>query len=150
MLRRHDARRTAPDPDLGPRPAALRRRLAGALQPSRFLAEIPAKLTENLRAEAGGPQIDLFGERHQVRESVRRNAYTGKTYNSLEHIQQFFAARGMPPAAQPWAASPQPRRLAKPPARRKKGLGGGLGDRASRATGGARWSGARARATKPS
>ena len=46
------------------------------------------------------PQVDLTAERHEVRESVKRNTFTGKTYNSLENISQFFAERGMafPPA----------------------------------------------------
>ena len=29
--------------------------------------------------------------------SAKRNLYTGKTYNSVENISQFFAERGMPP-----------------------------------------------------
>ncbi len=32
-----------------------------------------------------------------MRESVKRNLYTGRTYNSVENIAQFFAERGMPP-----------------------------------------------------
>ena len=32
----------------------------------------------------------------QVRESAQRNLYTGKTYNSVDNIRQFFSERGMP------------------------------------------------------
>jgi DNA helicase-2/ATP-dependent DNA helicase PcrA len=43
----------------------------------------------------------LTAERDDVRETVKRNLYTGKTYNSVENVAQFFAERGMPfPAAQ--------------------------------------------------
>jgi DNA helicase-2/ATP-dependent DNA helicase PcrA len=46
-----------------------------------------------------------------VRESARRNSFTGKTYNSVENISQFFAERGMAfsgrkPGQSP--AAPQP------------------------------------------
>jgi DNA helicase-2/ATP-dependent DNA helicase PcrA len=40
--------------------------------------------------------VDLFSEQDDVRESVKRNLYTGRTYNSVENIAQFFAERGMP------------------------------------------------------
>jgi DNA helicase-2/ATP-dependent DNA helicase PcrA len=50
-------------------------------EPSRFLAEIPAKLIENL------------GEAPRRRE---RQAYQGETCDSLENIAEFFAARGIP------------------------------------------------------
>jgi DNA helicase-2/ATP-dependent DNA helicase PcrA len=78
--------------------ARARRRFGGGSlepsTPSRFLKEIPPKLTEYVGLRASVPQIDLYAEQHQVREAVARTAYTGKTYNSLDHIQQFFAARG--------------------------------------------------------
>ena len=38
-----------------------------------------------------------FAEQYDVRESVKKNLYTGKTYNSVDNIAQFFAERGMPP-----------------------------------------------------
>jgi DNA helicase-2/ATP-dependent DNA helicase PcrA len=41
------------------------------------------------------PQVDLHAERYQVRQSAERNTFTGKTYNSLENISQFFADRGV-------------------------------------------------------
>ncbi len=80
--------------------ARYRRRFGGAMPEatiaSRFLKEVPAHLVEKLSQNRGPniPQVDLFSEQHEVRESVRRNTYTGKTYNSLENIQQFFAERG--------------------------------------------------------
>jgi len=70
--------------------------------------------------------VDLFLERHIVRETARRNTYTGKTYNSLEHIEQFFASRSrQAPApevkAAPAAAGTQP----KPAPVKKKGIAAG-------------------------
>jgi DNA helicase-2/ATP-dependent DNA helicase PcrA len=41
--------------------------------------------------------VDLFVERHEVREAARKHAYTGKTYNSVENIAEFFRERGLPP-----------------------------------------------------
>ena len=41
------------------------------------------------------PQVDLTAERYHVRQESRKNLYTGKTYNSLENISQFFKERGM-------------------------------------------------------
>jgi len=103
--------------------ARYRRRFGGA-QPeaslaSRFLTEVPRNLVDAVRGDR--PQarpVDLYSERYQVRESAQRNLYTGKTYNSVENIRQFFLERGMPapqgiapPAAssvaQPAAAVPQ-------------------------------------------
>ncbi len=110
--------------------ARARRRFGGGSlepsQPSRFLLEIPSKLTETLRFGAALPQIDLFVEQHLVRESVARTAYTGKTYNSVDHIRQFFAAHGAP-AVQGVGATPRVE-APKPPAarpKRKKGTDAG-------------------------
>ena len=112
--------------------ARSRRRFGGgSLQPSRpsrFLQEIPSKLTQRVSLAASIPQIDLFAERQLVRESVKRNTYTGKTYNSLDHIREFFAARGQPlpaPAAgnaEPPAGSPKPA-----PARSRRAKGARVG-----------------------
>ena len=107
--------------------ARARRRFGGGSlepsQPSRFLEEIPPKLTENLGLRASVPQIDLYAEQHQVREAVARTAYTGKTYNSLDHIQQFFAARGgAQPSQTVGAGAPRvevPKPLAAKPKRKK-------------------------------
>jgi DNA helicase-2/ATP-dependent DNA helicase PcrA len=41
-------------------------------------------------------EVDLLAERVDVRQSARRNTFTGKTYNSLDNISQFFSDRGMP------------------------------------------------------
>ncbi len=88
--------------------ARYRRRFGGG-QPeaslrSRFLKEVPPNLLEAVRGDRG--HVDLFAERHEVRETARRNLYTGKTYNSVENIRQFFAEKGMPapPPAQKPAA----------------------------------------------
>jgi DNA helicase-2/ATP-dependent DNA helicase PcrA len=82
---------------------------------SRFLSEVPSALTEELgRRGKGVRELDLGADRYLVRDSARRNAYTGKTYNSLENIAEFFAARGLgknlqPPAAPPAARAPASR-----------------------------------------
>jgi DNA helicase-2/ATP-dependent DNA helicase PcrA len=79
--------------------AMYRRRFGGGEQehmvPSRFLNEAPADLMVNLGEDDSVPQVDLHAERHQVRQSAQRNTFTGKTYNSLENISQFFAERGV-------------------------------------------------------
>lgn len=71
--------------------------------PSRFLDEVPKELIEDLTEDRTSAfQVDLYGERQMVREVARRNTYTGKTYNSLDHISQFFAERGIStPAVRP-------------------------------------------------
>jgi DNA helicase-2/ATP-dependent DNA helicase PcrA len=94
--------------------ARFRRRFGGGQQegtiPSRFLREVPRTLVEDLspakhRVPERGP--DLFAEQYEVRESARRNLYTGKTYNSVENIQQFFAERGKTSSAQPSGQPPR-------------------------------------------
>src|SRR5262249_23681355 len=84
--------------------ARYRRRFGGG-QPeasirSRFVKEVPATTMETVRGDFG--HVDLFAERHMVRESAQRNVYTGKTYNSVEAIQRFFSGQA-PPAAAPAA-----------------------------------------------
>ncbi len=101
--------------------ARFRRRFgAGQLEPSipsRFLKEVPAGLIEKLRDDDDIAQVDLLSERHEVRETVKRNLYTGKTYNSLENIGQFFAERGIrPPSMTP--RQPPPSGPAQAPAQR--------------------------------
>ncbi len=106
--------------------ARYRRKFGGGEQqrslPSRFLKEIPANLVINLGVpddddedgEPSRPQVDLTAERSTVRTEARRNLYTGKTYNSLENVSEFFRQRGMNvpvrgfggPAANPPAAPP--------------------------------------------
>jgi DNA helicase-2/ATP-dependent DNA helicase PcrA len=93
--------------------ARYRRRFGGG-QPevslsSRFLTEVPRNLVEAVRGDL--PQartVDLFADRFQVRESAQRNLYTGKTYNSVESIRQFFggAAPASPTASAASAAKP--------------------------------------------
>ena len=114
--------------------AKYRRRFAGGEQErtaaSRFLGETPAELIVNLGEDETVPQVDLHAERYQVRQSVERHTFTGKTYNSLENISQFFAERGVavPPLKTRQGAPPAPvaaggsstvtRPVAVPPARR--------------------------------
>ena len=79
--------------------AKYRRSFGGGEQerstPSWFLKEIPQSLLVNLRPEVPLGEIDLTAERHDARQSARRNTYTGKTYNSLENISEFFGERGI-------------------------------------------------------
>jgi len=113
--------------------AKYRRRFGGGMpEPSissRFLQEVPANLVERI---GGSPThsraLDLTAEQHVVRETAQRNLYTGKTLNSVESIQQYFADRakaagapapGMKNAAVPPAAA-RPAPKPAPPAPRKK------------------------------
>jgi DNA helicase-2/ATP-dependent DNA helicase PcrA len=96
--------------------ARFRRRFGGGEQersiPSRFLAEIPSELVTKFgEEEPGVPHVNLEAERWDVRQTVRRNTFTGKTYNSLENISQFFSERGiqLPNPAAPPPASPSAR-----------------------------------------
>ena len=83
--------------------ARFRRRFGGSQPersiPSRFLNEVPPSLREKLSPSTGphSDDVDLYAEQHDVREAVKRKLYTGRTYNSVENIAQFFAERGMPP-----------------------------------------------------
>jgi DNA helicase II / ATP-dependent DNA helicase PcrA len=120
--------------------ARYRRRFGGGQQegtiPSRFLREVPPALVQDLGQSRQGapqraPQVDLFAEQHEAREAAKRNLYTGKTYNSVDNIQQFFQERnkGDQPVAraatptpnpQPRPATPQPPApQARPPAGRR-------------------------------
>jgi DNA helicase II / ATP-dependent DNA helicase PcrA len=118
--------------------ARYRRRFGGGQQeatiPSRFLREVPKALVEDLSSSRQSsyqrtPQVDLFAEQHEVREAAKRNLFTGKTYNSVENIQQFFQERGKtaqqspsPPKAnsqQPIAKPPIPTAQVRPPAGRR-------------------------------
>ncbi|MEP6961459.1 MAG: ATP-dependent DNA helicase Rep, partial [Acidobacteriota bacterium] len=67
---------------------------------------VPATLLETVRGDAG--HVDLYAERHMVRETANRNLYTGKTYNSVDAIRNFFAAPHASPAARPPAAAVAP------------------------------------------
>ena len=79
--------------------AKYRRRFGGGEQerstPSWFLSEVPEHLIMNLGPQDEPGEVDLHGERHDVAaERRRRNTFTGKTYNSLDNISQFFGERG--------------------------------------------------------
>ena len=76
--------------------------------PSSFLKEVPQTLLEKVRAgggvgSSGYSGVDLLAERSYVRETAQRNLYTGKTYNSVENIKQFFNDKGAQPP--PFAAN---------------------------------------------
>jgi DNA helicase-2/ATP-dependent DNA helicase PcrA len=79
--------------------AKYRRRFGGGEQersvPSWFLSEVPENLIVNLGPQDQPGEINLFGERYEARQTARRNTFTGKTYNSLENISQFFGDRGL-------------------------------------------------------
>jgi len=90
--------------------ARYRRRFGGGAPEasihSRFLKEVPRELLEPVRGDLPrGRDVDLFSEQYEVRETARRNLYTGKTYNSVENIRQFFEQRS---AASPGSTTPQP------------------------------------------
>jgi DNA helicase-2/ATP-dependent DNA helicase PcrA len=86
--------------------------------PSRFLNEVPAHLLEIVKTGAANAvDVDLYGEQQYARETARRNAFTGKTYNSVESIQQFFAAKGIQPPGVPRPAAAPPRSATAPPPR---------------------------------
>jgi DNA helicase-2/ATP-dependent DNA helicase PcrA len=82
--------------------ARYRRRFGGgqaeATIPSRFLKEVPPSLCERLSPykELQAEEVELLTEQDDVRTSVKKNLYNGRTYNSLDNIAQFFAERGMP------------------------------------------------------
>jgi DNA helicase II / ATP-dependent DNA helicase PcrA len=79
--------------------ARYRRRFGGgtaeASIASRFLSEIPAEHSEELGAKRVHTEVNLEADRYLVRDAARKNNYTGKTYNSLENISEFFQARGL-------------------------------------------------------
>jgi DNA helicase-2/ATP-dependent DNA helicase PcrA len=80
--------------------ARYRRRFGGGEQerstPSWFLNEVPEHLIVNLGPQEDPGEVNLHGERYDVRQAARKNTFTGKTYNSLDNISQFFGERGMP------------------------------------------------------
>jgi DNA helicase-2/ATP-dependent DNA helicase PcrA len=109
--------------------AKYRRRFGAGEQerttPSWFLNEVPAHLIADLSPRDEPGEVDLLTERLDVRQSAQRNTFTGKTYNSMENISQFFTDRGMPfkpgqPAAPPrpdLKTAPVPPRLVGMPAK---------------------------------
>jgi DNA helicase-2/ATP-dependent DNA helicase PcrA len=80
--------------------AKYRRRFGGGEQErstaSGFLSEVPEPLIMNLGPRDDAGEVNLHAERHDVRQSAKRSTYSGKTYNSLDNISQFFGERGMP------------------------------------------------------
>jgi len=111
--------------------ARYRRRFGGgqpeASIPSRFLKEVPATLIDKVETAGSAPVsygMDLQAERHMVRETARKNLYTGKTYNSVDSIRQFFAGQAAEtqPAA-PAKAGPVTGQTAKPAGKKKLGPG---------------------------
>jgi DNA helicase-2/ATP-dependent DNA helicase PcrA len=92
--------------------ARYRRRFGGGPAepslPSRFLKEIPSQLVDQAGKKTA--EVDLGADRILVRDSVRKNLYTGKTYNSLENIAGFFQERGktFTPAAPQAVPPPKP------------------------------------------
>ena len=99
--------------------ARYRRRFGGGEQErsirSRFLGEVPSNLiiTIGVEEDADVPTVDLTAERWSVRESAKRNLYTGKTYNSVENVQQFFRERRINTPLRP--TSPPPATPKAPP-----------------------------------
>jgi len=103
--------------------ARFRRRFGGGpaepTLPSRFLKEVPGTLIERKGARSsylddGGDDegVDLLPERFEVRESAKRNTFTGKTYNSVDNVMSFFKDRNLTPPA----PRPEPKPFAVPPA----------------------------------
>jgi DNA helicase-2/ATP-dependent DNA helicase PcrA len=113
--------------------AKFRRRFGGGEQmrstPSWFLSEVPAHLIVDLGPQDHPGEVDLTAERDNARQVARRNTFTGKTYNSLDNISQFFNARGMPfnppgaPPPRPPASAPSAYAAPAPAAIRKTRTG---------------------------
>jgi DNA helicase II / ATP-dependent DNA helicase PcrA len=112
--------------------ARYRRRFGGGEQerstPSWFLSEVPAELIENLGPQDEPGEVNLLSERYEARQVARKNTFTGKTYNSIDNINQFFGERGMQfngprpggspggtPSRPPGGAPPQQRPGVTPP-----------------------------------
>jgi DNA helicase-2/ATP-dependent DNA helicase PcrA len=55
-------------------------------------------------------EVNLTSERYDVRQAAKRSTFTGKTYNSVDNISQFFGDRGIPfnAANKPVTAPQQP------------------------------------------
>ena len=103
--------------------------------PSRFLKEVPENLVISLGVSddddddsaRSTSQVDLSAERSTVRQEAKRNLYTGKMYNSLENVSEFFRQRGMnvpvrgfggPNATPPAPPTPQKPVAPRPPVSR--------------------------------
>ena len=94
--------------------ARYRRRFGGGEQerstPSWFLSEVPAELIVDLGQRDEPGEVNLTSERYDVRQAAKRSTFTGKTYNSVDNISQFFGDRGIPfnAANKPVTAPQQP------------------------------------------
>ncbi len=66
--------------------------------------------------DEGDSALALFGERFEVRETAKKNLYTGKTYNSVENVRGFFEQRGINVPVPPKAAEPKPSAVPPPAA----------------------------------
>ncbi len=117
--------------------ARYRRRFGGGLpEPSihsRFLKEVPRELLDPVRGDLPRSRdVDLYSEQYEVRETARKNLYTGKTYNSVENIKQFFAEQSSAaasvarPALAPVAQTPPPAVAVKKPGVKKLGPGSSI------------------------
>ena len=106
--------------------ARYRRKFGGGSSeptvPSRFLSEIPVSLVTKMGAGAyRSSGVELSAERSEVRAAVTKKIYSNSV-NSVENINDFFAARGIKPKqwppAQPTAqgGSSFPRPATVPPA----------------------------------
>jgi DNA helicase-2/ATP-dependent DNA helicase PcrA len=101
--------------------AKYRRRFGAGEQerstPSSFLGEIPPQFVADLTQRDEPGEVNLLTERYDVRQSAKRNTFTGKTYNSLENISQFFGERGIPfqPGKPTAPFPPKPGAVAPPP-----------------------------------
>jgi len=102
--------------------ARYRRRYGGGDQerstPSPFLKEVPEHLTINLGPDERPAEVELTVEQQEARQAARRGTYTGKTYNSLDNIAQFFAEKGItfrPRNTTPAPLPPAPPVVSRPP-----------------------------------
>jgi DNA helicase-2/ATP-dependent DNA helicase PcrA len=75
---------------------------------SRFLREVPPQVVKKLGGSIGTSEVDLFSEQFEVRHTVRKNLYTGKTYNSVENVANFFKERDIPSNLRPAHEPRQP------------------------------------------
>jgi DNA helicase-2/ATP-dependent DNA helicase PcrA len=102
---------------------SMRRRVYGeelAAEPSQFLNELPLDLIEDLSRGASwlslAKSASAQSNKHAVaalkgenREQVKKNVYTGKTYNSSEAIAEFFKRKSLgstPSSDQPDSEKP--------------------------------------------
>lgn len=126
--------------------ARVRRRYGGSPpEPciaSRFLNEVPPGLLENLHEVRRPGDVDLFAERASVRESARRTTFTGTTYNSIDHIREFFAGRqggaAPVPSSVPSSASPSGPPPSAPPVANRPSAGSAPSTRPAAAKPGAK------------